>query len=43
VPVGAPLEVIVEDPNKTGSTVRVPIANLASDQEYDLRDLVLNR
>jgi hypothetical protein len=43
VPVGAPLEVVIENPDKVDTPLRVRIDDLAGDQKYDTGDIVLKR
>jgi hypothetical protein len=43
VPVGAPLEVVIENPDKVDTPLRVRIDDLAGDQKYDMGDIVLKR
>jgi len=43
VPVGIPLEVTIENPDKAGNSVRVRIDDLTPDQKYGLGDVVLCR
>jgi hypothetical protein len=41
VPVGVPLDVILQNPNEAEIPMRVPIDDLTPDQKYDLGDIVL--